>query len=89
MAGYKGGADQTVIQAAKSAVAIPKGYHASIWDYKDELATFVNGVANVAKFVVGKVDAANERAVSYTHLRAHETRHDRCSKRKSLWNYWV
>ena len=66
MAGYKGGADQTVIQAAKSAVAIPKGYHASIWDYKDELATFVNGLAGVAKFVVSKVDAANERASGIT-----------------------
>ena len=57
MAGYQGGADATVIQAAKSAYAIPEGYHASVWDYKE----FVEGVANVAKFVVGKVDAANER----------------------------
>ena len=57
MAGYQGGADQTVIAAAKSAVAVPKGYHASVWDYKE----FVEGVANVAKFVVGKVSAANER----------------------------
>ena len=57
MAGYQGGADATVIQAAKSAYAIPEGYHASVWDYKE----FVEGVANVAKFVVGKIGAANER----------------------------
>ena len=43
MAGYQGGADQTVIAAAKSAVAVPKGYHASVWDYKE----FVEGIANV------------------------------------------
>ena len=61
MAGYKGGADQAVINAAKSAAAIPKGYHASVWDHPKEMTKFVEGIANVAKFVVGKVSAANER----------------------------
>ena len=57
MAGYQGGADAAVIQAARSAYAIPKGYHASVWDYKE----YIEGIAGLAKFVVGKVGAANER----------------------------
>jgi len=62
MAGYQGGADATVIQAARSAYTIPQGYNASPWDYEG----YVNGIANLASFVVGKVNAANERASSIT-----------------------
>ena len=58
MAGYQGGADATVIQAVKSASAIPEGYHASPWDYKG----YVEGIANIAGFIVSKVNAASERA---------------------------
>ena len=58
MAGYKGGADATVIQAAKSAYKIPEGYHASKYDYKG----YIEGMANISKFIVGKVNAASERA---------------------------
>ena len=58
MAGYQGGADATVIAAAKSAYKIPEGYHASKYDYKG----YVEGMANIAKFIVGKVNAASERA---------------------------
>ena len=58
MAGYQGGADATVIQAVKSAYAVPEGYHASPWDYKE----YVEGIANIASFIVGKVNAASERA---------------------------
>ena len=58
MAGYQGGADATVIAAAKSAYKIPKGYHASKYDYKG----YIKGIANISKFIVGKVNAASERA---------------------------
>jgi len=62
MAGYQGGADAAVIQAARSAYTIPQGYNASPWDYEG----YVNGIANLASFIVGKVNAANERASSIT-----------------------
>ena len=57
MAGYKGGADQTVIAAAKSAYTIPEGYVDEGVDY----TKFIEGMAKLATFITGKVGEANER----------------------------
>ena len=53
---YRGQADQTVINAAKTAYTYPTV------DY----TSFFTGLANVAKFITGKVDAANSRMSTIT-----------------------
>ena len=53
---YKGQADQTVINAAKTAYTYPTV------DY----TSFFEGLANVAKFITGKVGAANDRMSTIT-----------------------
>ena len=53
---YRGQADQTVINAAKTAYTYPTV------DY----TSFITGLANVAKFITGKVDAANSRMSTIT-----------------------
>ena len=57
MAGYQGGADQTVIAAAKAAYTIPEGYVDEGVDY----TKFIEGMAKLATFITGKVGEANER----------------------------